>query len=61
MDHEGRAGRVCSLCRPVRLSFAQIWTMKAERGRFVAQHEHTLIVTKGKPFVLTATNGMPWF
>jgi methionyl aminopeptidase len=35
--------------------------MKTERGGFVAQHEHTLIVTKDKPFVLTAANGMPWF
>jgi methionyl aminopeptidase len=34
------------------------WTMKAKDNSFVAQHEHTLIVTEGKPIVLTKANGI---
>lgn len=34
------------------------WTMKAKDGSFVAQHEHTLIVTDGYPVILTANNGI---
>ncbi|MEE9438463.1 MAG: type I methionyl aminopeptidase, partial [Saprospiraceae bacterium] len=34
------------------------WTMKAKDGSFVAQHEHTLIVTDGAPIVLTEMNGV---
>lgn len=34
------------------------WTMKAEGGGFVAQHEHTIIVTDGEPIILTKENGI---
>jgi methionyl aminopeptidase len=34
------------------------WTLVGEKGGFVAQHEHTLIVTEGKPVILTASNGI---
>ncbi|GGF01159.1 type I methionyl aminopeptidase [Hymenobacter cavernae] len=34
------------------------WTLLGNRGGFVAQHEHTLVVTNGKPLILTAMNGI---
>jgi methionyl aminopeptidase len=34
------------------------WTMVGNRGGFMAQHEHTIVVTDGKPIVLTAMNGI---
>lgn len=34
------------------------WTMKAKDNSFVAQHEHTLIVTDGAPIIVTAENGI---
>ncbi|NUO02037.1 MAG: type I methionyl aminopeptidase [Saprospiraceae bacterium] len=34
------------------------WTMKTKDGSFVAQHEHTLIVTDGYPIILTGNNGI---
>ncbi len=36
------------------------WALAAERGGFVAQHEHTLLVTNEAPVVFTASNGLPW-
>jgi len=32
------------------------WTMVGNKGGFMAQHEHTIVVTDGKPIVLTETN-----
>lgn len=32
------------------------WTLVGNKGGFVAQHEHTIVVTDGKPLVLTAMN-----
>lgn len=32
------------------------WTYVTRDGSFVAQHEHTLVVTDGKPIILTAAN-----
>jgi len=32
------------------------WTLTGERGGFVAQHEHTILVTGGSPVILTAQN-----
>ncbi|MBI3235078.1 MAG: type I methionyl aminopeptidase [Bacteroidetes bacterium] len=32
------------------------WTMVGNKGGFMAQHEHTIVVTDGKPMVLTAMN-----
>lgn len=34
------------------------WTMVGNKGGFMAQHEHTIVVTDGKPIVLTAKNGV---
>lgn len=34
------------------------WTMVGNQGGFMAQHEHTIIVTDGKPFILTEMNGI---
>jgi len=34
------------------------WTLVGNRGGFVAQHEHTLVVTDGRPIVLTVKNGI---
>lgn len=32
------------------------WTLVGNRGGFVAQHEHTIVVTDGEPVILTAKN-----
>ncbi|RZK19170.1 MAG: type I methionyl aminopeptidase [Pedobacter sp.] len=32
------------------------WTLKGNKGGFVAQHEHTIMVTGDKPIILTAEN-----
>ena len=32
------------------------WTMVGNKGGFMAQHEHTIVVTDGKPIVLTEGN-----
>ncbi len=32
------------------------WTMVGNKGGFMAQHEHTIVVTEGKPIILTAMN-----
>jgi len=32
------------------------WTMAGNKGGFMAQHEHTIVVTDGKPIVLTEMN-----
>jgi methionyl aminopeptidase len=34
------------------------WTMVGNKGGFMAQHEHTIIVTDGKPVILTEMNGV---
>ncbi|GAB2953612.1 type I methionyl aminopeptidase [Hymenobacter coalescens] len=34
------------------------WTLATKDGSFVAQHEHTLVVTDGQPLILTAANGI---
>ena len=34
------------------------WTMVGNRGGFMAQHEHTIVVTDGKPMILTEMNGI---
>ncbi|SDL70956.1 type I methionyl aminopeptidase [Siphonobacter aquaeclarae] len=34
------------------------WTLIGDRGGYVAQHEHTLVVTDGKPVILTEGNGI---
>lgn len=32
------------------------WTMIGNKGGFMAQHEHTIVVTEGKPIILTEMN-----
>lgn len=34
------------------------WTMVGNKGGFMAQHEHTLVITDGKPIILTEANGI---
>jgi methionyl aminopeptidase len=34
------------------------WTMAGNKGGFMAQHEHTIVVTDGKPIILTEMNGI---
>jgi len=34
------------------------WTLCGNKGGFVAQHEHTIIVTDDAPIILTANNGI---
>lgn len=34
------------------------WTLKGNKGGFVAQHEHTIMVTDGQPVIFTAQNGI---
>lgn len=34
------------------------WTMVGNKGGFMAQHEHTIVVTEGKPVILTEMNGI---
>ncbi|PWJ54080.1 methionyl aminopeptidase [Dyadobacter jejuensis] len=34
------------------------WTMVGNKGGFMAQHEHTIVVTDGQPLILTAMNGI---
>ena len=34
------------------------WTLVGDRGGFMAQHEHTIVVTDGRPIVLTEMNGI---
>lgn len=34
------------------------WTMVGNKGGFMAQHEHTIVITDGKPIILTEMNGI---
>lgn len=34
------------------------WTMVGNSGGFMAQHEHTIVVTDGEPLILTEMNGI---
>lgn len=34
------------------------WTMVGDKGGFMAQHEHTILVTDRKPLILTEKNGV---
>ena len=34
------------------------WTLIGNKGGFVAQHEHTIMVTGGQPVIFTAANGI---
>lgn len=34
------------------------WTLATDDGSYVAQHEHTILVTDGAPRILTAANGI---
>jgi methionyl aminopeptidase len=39
-------------------TLADGWTMVGNRGGYMAQHEHTIVVTDGQPMILTAMNGI---
>ena len=32
------------------------WTLQTEKGIFTAQYEHTMVITKGKPIIMTISN-----
>jgi methionyl aminopeptidase len=34
------------------------WAFTGNKGGFVAQHEHTILITSDKPIILTAANGI---
>lgn len=34
------------------------WTMVGDKGGYMAQHEHTIVVTDNKPIILTEMNGI---
>lgn len=34
------------------------WTMVGNKGGYMAQHEHTIVVTDGEPIILTEKNGI---
>jgi methionyl aminopeptidase len=34
------------------------WTLVGNKGGFMAQHEHTIVVTEGAPIILTGSNGI---
>ena len=34
------------------------WTLVGNKGGFMAQHEHTIVVTDGEPMILTEMNGI---
>lgn len=34
------------------------WTMVGDKGGFMAQHEHTILITEDKPIILTEKNGI---
>jgi len=34
------------------------WTMVGDKGGYMAQHEHTIMITDGAPLILTAENGI---
>jgi methionyl aminopeptidase len=34
------------------------WTLSGNKGGYVAQHEHTIMVTSGEPVIFTAQNGI---
>lgn len=34
------------------------WTLVGNKGGFMAQHEHTIVVTEGEPIILTEMNGV---
>lgn len=34
------------------------WTLVGNKGGYVTQHEHTILITDGEPVILTASNGI---
>lgn len=34
------------------------WTLVGNRGGYITQHEHTILITDGTPIILTASNGI---
>lgn len=42
----------------VALQLEDGWTLVGDKGGFVTQHEHTILVTDSKPVILTESNGI---
>lgn len=42
----------------VALQLEDGWTLVGDKGGFVTQHEHTILVTDNKPVILTESNGI---
>ncbi len=42
----------------IAITLADDWTMVGNKGGYMAQHEHTIVVTDNKPLILTAMNGI---
>lgn len=40
------------------VEFHDGWTMIGDKGGYMAQHEHTIVVTDSKPLILTEMNGI---
>jgi len=40
------------------LTAADGWTFTGNKGGFVAQHEHTILITANEPIILTSANGI---
>ncbi|WP_052599296.1 type I methionyl aminopeptidase [Aureispira sp. CCB-QB1] len=40
------------------LEMADGWTLVGNKGGFVTQHEHTILITDGAPIILTSSNGI---
>lgn len=34
------------------------WTMRGDQGGYMAQHEHTIVITDDRPVILTEGNGI---
>jgi methionyl aminopeptidase len=34
------------------------WTMVGNKGGYMAQHEHTILITDNEPIILTEMNGI---
>jgi len=42
----------------IAVTLSDNWTMVGNRGGYMAQHEHTIVVTDDQPLILTAMNGI---
>lgn len=47
-----------STTSPFAVQLKDGWTMVGNKGGYMAQHEHTIVVTEGEPIILTEMNGI---